>query len=326
MASPDYYQELGVSRGATSDEIKKAFRKLATKHHPDRNPGDKKAEERFKAINRAHEVLSDGKKRSLYDEFGEMGLREGFDVDNARAYQRYQQGGGMPSGFGGQGFPAQGFPGQGVRLEDLFSGAVGGGGGIGDLFGEMFTGRGRRRGPQKGSDILGQVRVDFLSAIEGASVKVRMQDGAEEVTVRIPPGAGEGDKVRVPGHGAPGAGGGPAGDLLLSIDITPHPFFKRDGLDLSLDLPISVAEAYQGAKVKVPTPSGEVTLTVPKGAQSGQLMRLKGKGVKRQGKQGDLFVRFLIQLPKEHSKAVDDAVQVLADASDGAELRSTIRL
>jgi DnaJ-class molecular chaperone len=112
----------------------------------------------------------------------------------------------------------------------------------------------------------------------------------------------------------------------LSIDIAPHPFFKREGLDLSLDLPISVAEAYQGAKVKVPTPSGEVTLTVPKGAQSGQIVRLKGKGVKRQSKQGDLFVRFLIQLPKEHSKAVDEAMQVLADAGDAAELRAGIRL
>jgi DnaJ-class molecular chaperone len=174
--------------------------------------------------------------------------------------------------------------------------------------------------------VIGQVRVDFMSAIEGASVKVRIQDGADEVTVRIPPGAGTGDKVRVAGHGAPGAGGGPAGDLLLSIDIAPHPFFKREGLDLSLDLPISVAEAYQGAKVKVPTPSGEVTLTVPKGAQSGQIVRLKGKGVKRQSKQGDLFVRFLIQLPKEHSKAVDDAVEVLAGASNGADLRADIRL
>ncbi len=321
MATADFYQELGVARGASTDEIKKAFRKLATKHHPDRNPGDKKAEERFKAINRANEVLSDSKKRALYDEFGEMGLRDGFDVDNARAYQRYQQQGGMPGGMGGFGGG-----GQGVRLEDLFSGAVGGGGGIGDLFGEMFTGRGRRRGPQKGSDIIGQVRVDFLAAIEGASVKVRIQDGADEVTVRIPPGAGPGDKVRVSGHGAPGAGGGPAGDLLLSIEIAPHPFFKREGLDLSLDLPISVAEAYLGAKVKVPTPSGEVNLTVPKGAQSGQLVRLKVKGVKRQAKQGDLFVRFLIQLPTEHSKAVEDAVQVLADASNAEELRAGIRL
>lgn len=321
MATADFYQELGVARGASTDEIKKAFRKLATKHHPDRNPGDKKAEERFKAINRANEVLSDSKKRALYDEFGEMGLRDGFDVENARAYQRYQQQGGMPGGVGGFGGG-----GQGVRIEDLFSGAVGGGGGIGDLFGEMFTGRGRRRGPQKGSDIIGQVRVDFLAAIEGASVKVRIQDGADEVTVRIPPGAGPGDKVRVAGHGAPGAGGGPAGDLLLSIEIAPHPFFKREGLDLSLDLPISVAEAYQGAKVKVPTPSGEVTLTVPKGAKSGQLVRLKGKGVKRQSKQGDLFVRFLIQLPTEHSEAIAEAVQVLGDAGNGATLRENIRL
>ncbi|HTM45028.1 MAG TPA: DnaJ C-terminal domain-containing protein [Polyangiaceae bacterium] len=310
MAETDFYRELGVARGASSDEIKSAFRKLAAKHHPDRNPGDKKAEDRFKAINRAYEVLGDSKKRTLYDEFGEVGLREGFNAEQARAYQRYQQG-----GFGGGG--------EGVRLEDLFSGATGGG--IGDLFGEMFAGRSRRRGPRRGSDLTGSVTVDFVAAIEGSSVKMRMQDGAEEVTVRIPPGAGSGDKVRVTGHGAPGGNGGPAGDLLLTIEITPHPYFRREGLDLYLDLPITPGEAYRGAKVKVPAPGGQVTLSVPKGAQSGQVVRLKGKGVKRQAKQGDLFVRFLIQLPRDQSTEIEQAVQALDEAL-GGDVRAEIKL
>jgi curved DNA-binding protein len=319
MAAADFYQELGVSRSASKDEIKKAYRKLAAKHHPDRNPGDNKAEERFKAINRAHSVLSDGKKRALYDEFGEVGLREGFNADNARAYKRYQQSGGMGGGRGGGGFA------EGVNLEDLFGGAVRGGGGIGDMFGEVFGGRARRRGPQRGSDIVGQVTVDFVSAIEGSSVKLQIQDGAEEVTVRIPPGAGPGDKVRVPGHGAPGHNGGPPGDLLLTIDITPHPFFRREDLDLYVDLPLTPGEAYRGSKVKVPTVDGSVTLTVPQGAQSGQVLRLKGKGVKRKNKQGDLFVRFLIKLPSAQSDAVRDAVKVLDEAIEG-DLRAEIKL
>jgi curved DNA-binding protein len=169
------------------------------------------------------------------------------------------------------------------------------------------------------------VTVDFVAAIEGSSVKMRMQDGAEEVTVRIPPGAGSGDKVRVTGHGAPGGNGGPAGDLLLTIEITPHPYFRREGLDLYLDLPITPGEAYRGAKVKVPAPGGQVTLSVPKGAQSGQVVRLKGKGVKRQAKQGDLFVRFLIQLPRDQSTEIEQAVQALDEAL-GGDVRAEIKL
>lgn len=306
----DYYKELGVSKDASQDEVKRAFRKLAAKYHPDKNPGNKQAEERFKAVNRANEVIGDPKKRSLYDEFGEVGLREGFDPEMARAYARRAS-----SPFDGA---------QGMNLEDLIGNAVGRGGGIGDLFGDVFSGRSRRRGPVRGSDIIGQVTVDFVSAIRGANVKVRIQDGADEVTVRIPPGAGEGDKVRVSGHGAPGQNGGAAGDLLLSISITPHPFFRREGLDLHLDLPITVAEAYLGAKIKVPTIDGEVTLTVPRGADSGQVVRLKGKGVERQKKQGDLYVHFLIRVPKAEGKAVENAIQVLTDA-DSTDPREGIR-
>lgn len=295
----DFYKELGVSRNASADEIKKAYRKLAAQLHPDKNPGDKKAEARFKAVNRAYQVLSNPEQRKLYDEFGEDGLREGFDPQAARAYQR-------AAGMRGRGRAGQ------VRIEDFFAGG-GGPGGFGDLFGDLFGGA-RARGPMRGPDVHSEVIVDFLAALRGAELKLRVQDGSDEVTVRIPPGAGDGDRLRVPGHGAPGPGGGPHGDLLLTVRVRPHPVFERSGLDLSLDLPITPAEAYRGAKIRIPTPDGPVTLTVPRHAQSGQIARLKGKGVRRQGQTGDLFVRFLIKLPETSSPELERAVDTLDKA------------
>lgn len=308
----DFYQELGLSRQASQDEIKKAYRKLAAKLHPDRNPGDKKTETRFKAVNRAYETLSDAKKRALYDEFGEEGLREGFDPEAARAYRAATSGGRVRFNQRGGG----------VNLEDLFA-SQGAGSGFGDLFGDLFRGRGRRA-PMKGSDVVSEITVDFATAIQGSTLKLRVQDGGDEVTVRIPSGAGDGDKVRVAGHGAPGAFGGPAGDLVLLIRVKPHPHFEREGLDLYLDLPITAAEAYRGAKVRVPTPGGDVTLTVPAHAQSGQVARLKGRGVKRKSKVGDLYVRFLIQLPDADSSDVARAIEAL-DAAAKGDVRSGIR-
>lgn len=303
----DFYQELGVARDASEDEIKKSFRKLAAKLHPDKHAGDKKTEGRFKAVNRAYQVLSDPKKRKLYDEFGEDGLREGFDADAARAYRRAAGAGGRVrfrrnGGAGG--------------LEDLF-GAEGGGANIGDLFGDLFRNRAAGRGQtsaMRGSDIASEVTVDFVSAIQGAELRLTLQDGGEPVTVRIPPGAGDGDKVRIPGHGTPGMFGGPAGDLVLAIRVRPHPFFEREGLDLHLDLPITVGEAFRGAKIRVPTASGDVTLSVPKHAQSGQTVRLKGRGVKRKNDQGDLYVRFLIKMPDSDAPELARAVDALEEA------------
>jgi curved DNA-binding protein len=309
MAS-DLYKELGVSKSASADEIKKVYKKLAGQLHPDRNPGDQKVEARFKAVNRAYQVLSDPDKRKLYDEFGDESLREGFNAAAARAYRNAAQAAGARRARGG-----------GINFEDFASGGGPGPGGFGDLLGELFGGgggRARRPGgmPQKGADVASEVSIDFVSAIRGAELRLRVQDGGEEVTVRVPPGAGEGDKVRVPGHGAPGMGG-PAGDLVITIRVNPHPFFERDGLDLYLNLPITVGEAHRGAKVRVPTPDGPVTLSVPKHAQSGQEARLKGKGVKRAGKQGDLYVRFLIKLPAQDSEAIEQAVATLEAAMTG---------
>ncbi len=314
----DFYKDLGLSKDASPDDIKKAYRKLAAQLHPDKNPGDKKAEARFKAVNRAHQVLGDPEKRKLYDEFGEEGLREGFDIGAARAYR-------SGVGAGPRSYRRNG-PG-GVNVEDIFGGG-GGAAGFGDLFGDLFGGRARRgAGPgaqtMKGSDIASEVAIDFVSAIKGAELKLRLQDGGDEVTVRVPAGAGDGDKVRIAGHGAPGPFGGPPGDLLLTIRVQSHPFFERAGNDLYLDLPISIGEAFRGAKVRVPTPDGPVTLSVPKRAQSGQVARLKGKGVKRKNEQGDLFVRFLVRYPDATESEIEAAIETLDQAMSG-DLRSAI--
>ncbi len=306
----DYYAELGVARDASPEEIKKAYRKLAAKYHPDRNPNNAAAEAKFKAASHANDVLGDKDKRALYDEFGDEGLRAGFDADAARAFR---------SGVGRRGPGRGGMP-QGVNLEDLFGGAAGAGG-FGDVFGEMFGRRGGRgRREQKGPDVASEVSVDFADAIRGATLKLIVQDGGEPVTVRIPAGATEGDRVRVRGHGAPGSSG-VKGDLILTIRVRPHPCFEREGLNLKLDVPLSVAEAYRGAKIAVPTPMGEVTLTVPKNARSGQSVRLRGRGVKRGEEKGDLFVRFLVLLPEEHSSELDEAVDVFERHTKG-ELRA----
>jgi curved DNA-binding protein len=307
----DLYKELGVAKTASADEIKKVYKKLAAQLHPDRNPGDEKTETRFKSVNRAYQVLSDAEKRRLYDEFGEESLREGFNPAATRAYRNAAQAAGARRARGGPG---------GINFEDL-SGGGAPPGGFGDLFGDLFGGgaRGPRRGTasMKGSDVSSEVDIDFVSAIRGAELRLRVQDGGEEVTVRVPPGAGEGDKVRVAGHGAPSMNGGPPGDLVITIHVNPHPHFERDGLDLYLNLPITVGEAHRGAKVRVPTPDGPVTLSVPKHAQSGQEMRLKSKGVKRAGKQGDLYVRFLVKLPAQDSEAIEQAVETLESAMTG---------
>lgn len=306
----DFYKELGVNRDAGAEEIKKAYRKLAAELHPDKNPGDDAKEARFKDVNRAYQALSDKEKRSRYDEFGEDGLREGFDVEAARAYKRAAGGRARYSRGGSVGF------------EDIFGAAQSSG--IGDLFGDLFGARGRR-GPVKGADVSSDVTVDFMSAIRGATLRLRLQDGGEEVTVRVPAGAGDGDRVRVPGHGAPSGTGGQPGDLMLSIRVSPHPVFDRDGLDLYMDLPITPGEAYRGAKVRVPTPDGMVSLTVPPAAQSGQVVRLRARGVKRGKKTGDLYVRFLVRMPEGQSKEIEAAIETL-DAAVGDDVRAGIRV
>ena len=311
----DLYSVLGVPKTADADAIKKAYRKLAGKLHPDKNPGNKEVESRFKEINAANDVLSDPQKRALYDEFGEEGLRDGFNAEQSRAYKQWQSQGARGGGGGGVGC----FPG-GVRIEDLFGGAAGNtdGGGFGDVFGDMFGGRGGRAGRgrrvMRGQDVEGEVTIDFPSAIRGATVQLTRSNSPEPITVRIPPGAEEGSRVRIAGHGtpSPGAGGTP-GDLLLTIHVRPHAHFKRVGDDLHLNLPLTLAEAYHGAKVRVPTVEGSVTMKVPPRTQTGQQMRLKGKGVVRKGHEaGDLYVHFQVRIPAGDEPEIGKAIDELA--------------
>lgn len=304
MAS-DYYAELGVSRSATGEEIKKSYKKLASELHPDKNPGNAGAEARFKRVNEAYHVLTDEKKRKLYDEFGEMGLREGFDPNMARAYGR--------QGGGGGGF------------EDIFRGAGGAGGaGIGDIFGDLFGGGGgRRRRTRKAPDLESEITIEFVSAIRGAELELSIQ--GRPAKVRIPQGAQDGDKLRVKGVGGTAEAGTPPSDLILVVRVKEHPHFQRDGLDLTVDMPLTIAEAYFGGKIEVPTPHGPVQLKVPPHSQSGQLLRLRGKGVTRGANTGDLYVRFLIQLPKLENEELEKAVRVLDESMDH-DLRDNVKL
>ncbi|MDB4935890.1 MAG: Chaperone protein DnaJ [Labilithrix sp.] len=295
----DFYSVLGVPKGADAASIKKAYRKLARDLHPDKNPGNKAMESRFKDVNRAYEVLGDDAKRKLYDEFGEDALREGFDADKARAYKQWQSraGNGATGGVRGAG----GFGG-GVNLEDLFSGAVPGGsaGGGDDPFADLFGRASRRRGPVKGRDYEQELTIDFNSAVRGTSLQLRNPSSPEPVTVRIPPGADEGSRVRIKEQGAASPSGGPNGDLILVIHVEPHPLFTRDGDDLTLEVPITVSEAIKGARVHVPTFDGDVTVKVPPGTQSGTKLRVRGKGVHRKGRDpGDLYVRFMVHVPTD---------------------------
>jgi curved DNA-binding protein len=305
MAERDLYAELGLKKGASKEEIKKAYRKLARELHPDRNPDNPKAEERFKRVAYANDVLSDDRKRGLYEEFGEVGLREGFDADAARVMR------GRARGMGGAGAGGPGFEeifggargrrsGFGSTLEDLF------GGGIEELFGRTgFGGRASTTGgPAKAPDLESELEVGFDDALHGAEKDIIIRDGDQERTirVRIPAGVAQGGKVRLRGQGTQSRG--MVGDLVLTIRVADHKWYRREGEDLHLDVPVTIGEAWRGANVKVPTPEGEVSLKLPARTQSGGKLRLKGKGVPRRGGgRGDLFVHVQVRIPDGHDHA-----------------------
>ncbi len=219
---------------------------------------------------------------------------------------RQRRSGPSPGGFPGQ-------SGQPVDLEDLFGGNSTGG--FGDLFGDLVGRTRRPRGPMKGPELESEITIDFAAAVRGATLELRPQgqDGAP-VTVRIPPGATEGSRVRIPAQGGASPGTGPRGDLVLTVHVTPHPYFRREGDDLHLNLPITVNEAFHGAKVKVPTVEGSVTMKVPKGTQSGTVLRLRGKGVTRKSRPpGDLYVHFLIHIPTGGEPELPELIDRLAE-------------
>jgi molecular chaperone DnaJ len=344
MAKRDYYEILGVERGADEVEVKKAYRRVAMKHHPDRNAGDAASEEKFKEANEAYEVLSDAQKRATYDQFGHAGL-DG-------------QGGG---GFGG------GFGGGGANFSDIF----------GDVFGDIFgqaAGRGRS-GPQRGADLRYNLEIDLEDAVHGSTVKIRvptletceecsgsgarrgsspvscttcggagqirMQQGffsvqqtcpncrgkgkmikdpcggchgrgrvekQKTLSVKIPPGVDTGDRIRLAGEGEAGPDGGGAGDLYVQVAVRPHAIFQRDGKHLYAEVPISFADAALGGELEVPTLEGRVKLRVPPETQTGKLFRLRGKGVKpvRGGAVGDLLCRVVVETPVNLTKKQKD--------------------
>ncbi len=322
MEYKDYYKVLGVSKDAGQDEIRRAFRQLARKHHPDVNPNDHKAEERFKEINEAYEVLSDPEKRQKYDRLG-------------ADWRRYERAGGGPGGFDWGQWATAGGPGGSQRvhvrhgtpedLEDLF----GGGSPFSDFFTQLFGGMGgaapsgAARGdaagartrpggfaqgfrsspqarPQRGRDYEQEIDISLREAYAGTT-RVIQKEG-RRLEVKIPPGARTGTRVRVTGEGGTGAAGGQAGDLYLRVNVLPDGQFEREGDDLRTSVPVDLYTAILGGEARVPTMNGSVMLTIPPGTQNGQVFRLRGKGMpqlRNREEHGDLYAEVDVQLPTD---------------------------
>jgi molecular chaperone DnaJ len=375
----EYYETLGVPRTASADDIRKAYRKLARKYHPDLNPGDKASEDRFKNVQEAYDILSDPKKRPMYDQHG-------FYSENAFANAGPGQGGAQSHG------PQPNMDFSGFDFSDAFSGAAGAGagggrrtaesGGFRDIFSQFFSGKGGgapQAQPEKGNDLEYVMNIDFWQAIKGTQARLNIAryevcetchgsgisnagevtcpqckgtgqvtqmagamrfnltcprcggtgklenacptcggDGrvshTETVEVRIPPGARNGSRLRVPGKGNAGAMGGPAGDLYITTKVEEHPFFHREGDDIEIQAPIAVWEAALGAKIEVPTIDGRSLLKIPQGAKNGQKFRLREKGVpnSRTGQRGDQIVEVAIQAPEPRDERTKELLREMA--------------
>ena len=288
----DPYQELGVPRSADADALRKSFRKLAKELHPDRNPGDPKAEERFKRVSAAFDILGDPEKKAKFDR-GEI------DADGRETVRGFDPRG--PGGGFGRG-PAGGFAGAGQGPQGGF-GARFEGADLEDILGDIFTrgGPGPRPsgfGASKGADVRSRLEIDLEEAVRGGAKRVAFPDG-RQLDVTIPKGAYDGQTLRLRGQGQPGRAG--AGDALVELAVRPHPIYRRDGADLHMDLPVTLYDAVLGAKVQASTPEGDVTLTVPRGSTSGAVLRLKGRGAVdgQTGRRGDLFAKLIVALPED---------------------------
>jgi DnaJ-class molecular chaperone len=279
----DPYEILGVARTASADDIRKAYRLLAKKLHPDLNPGNKGAEERFKEVSLANDILSDPEKRKRFDS-GEIDA-----LGAERPSQKYYK------DFAAE--AAAGHPYENPSGFADFADAD-------DVFAELFRRQARQSRRARGADLHYRLSIEFLDAVVGASKRLTLPDGGT-LDVTIPPGIQEGQTLRLRGKGAPSAGEGETGDALVEISIKPHRFFTRVGDDIHVELPVTLAEAYLGSRVRVPTPTGPVMLTVPKGSNTGTVLRLKGKGVQRRGGHGDEIVKLKVMLPTERNPELE---------------------
>lgn len=295
----DPYATLGVRRTASTDEIKKAYRKLTRQLHPDRNPGDRAAEERFKDVSVAYEVLADPEKRAQFDEFGAASLTQGFDPARARAYKEAQSryaGAGVGQEFGPEFEYFHDFgEARETSFDDLLSRLFGGG--------RVRTEVGRPR-TRRGADIEGDVAVSFVDALHGVTVPLRIEgaDGAgRTIDVKVPQGVGDGAKLRLRGQGGKGS---PAGDIILTVGVRAHPRIDRDGNDLRMSVPVTALEAYRGGPIDVRTPWGHVTVRLPAASQNGRTLRVRGHGVRHPSKPaGDLLMTLDVRLPTAENDA-----------------------
>ena len=307
----DYYATLGIPRTASQDDVQKAYRKLARKYHPDKNPDDATAKKKFQEVQAAFEVLSDEQKRKRYDQFGSDFESVGAAGGGGPRNWRYTTSSGP-----------QTYPFDVDDLNDLFGGgrsAEVGGGGFSDLFRNLGGGAGRtsRRASraERGNDLKHEMTVPFATAVLGgeAALTIQRHDGnVEMIRVKIPAGIADGKKIRLRGQGEPGAGGAPAGDILLTIHVSPHPSFRRNGDRLEVRVPVTLAEAADGAEIEVPTPKAVIKLRVPPGTSSGKKLRIKGLGLQT-NPPGDLFAEIQIVLPPSLS---EEDRQTLAEVSN----------
>jgi DnaJ-class molecular chaperone len=311
MAKRDYYEVLGVAKGASADEIKKAHRKLVRQYHPDVNKNNKQAEEKFKEAQEAYDVLSDPQKRANYDQFGHAGVGAGGmpGGDPYEAFRRSQAGRGggrtqwrTDSGATVEDFDPSDFGnGQFADIFEQLFGGRGGGAGMGGGFGGR-AGGGRTRArpePQRGADVEYPVTLTFAQAARGTSLPLQINRGGkmESIEVKIPAGVKDGSRIRLKGQGE--QTGGQPGDLFIITAVHPHPYFRRDGLDILIDVPISLWEALLGTKVEVPTLDGPVTLTIPAGTSSHAKLRIKGRGIERGSEKGDQYIVVKVIVPKD---------------------------
>jgi molecular chaperone DnaJ len=313
MAKKDYYATLDVPRTASADEIKKSFRKLAMKFHPDKNPNNKKAEDKFKELSEAYEVLSDQKKRDLYDQFGFAGANQGFAGAGAGGHQ------GGPGGFGGFG----GFQHEGGAegFQDIF----------GDIFGDVFGGgRAGPRGPrkQRGADLRYTLNISMEDAALGTEKVISFirnrgnREDSAKLSVKVPAGVGQGQRLKLAGEGDGSATAGASGDLYVIVNIQEHSLFRRDEDDVVLEYPISYTDAILGTTAEIPTLTNKVALKIPAGTHAGQTFRLKGKGFPKVGGfgSGDMLIKILVDTPSNVSGRQKELVEELAKSAEETPL------